>query len=107
MPWAWIHCRRVVREVGVAEQVGGDADLLGRTSTSSARRVPEQVGRDRLAEGLLGAPRDLALDRLTRHRPAPAVDPEVPFQAADRVVPACNRLHATDLEPLVEIGVSW
>ena len=52
-------------QIGVAEQVGGDADLFGRDIDQLGHRdVAEQVRADAFAEGLSGAQPDLALDRL-------------------------------------------
>ena len=65
-------------EVSVAEQIRGDADLLG-GAVDELRRgaATEQVGPDVPAEGLLGAGFDLLPDRGATHRPAVAVEPEV------------------------------
>jgi hypothetical protein len=79
-------------QIGVAEQVRADADLLGRAVDELGHRaVPEQVGQPNVpAEGLFGAGFDLLSDRRAAHRAAAAIEPEVPPDTAHLGVSACN-----------------
>jgi hypothetical protein len=80
-------------EVGVVEQVGGDADLLGRAVDQLGHgAVAEEVGPNMPAEGVLGVDFDLLPGRPAAHRPAVAIEPEV-IPLTDRGVAACKRLH--------------
>jgi hypothetical protein len=59
-------------------QVGGDPDLVGRAVNQLGNgAVAEQMGPNRLAEGLLGAGFDLLPDGRAAHRPTGANEPEV------------------------------
>jgi hypothetical protein len=70
-------------EIGMAQEVGGDADLLGsRVDQLGHGAVPEQMRPDGLAEALLGAPPDLSL--------ALAVDPQVARRAVIFPAGRCN-----------------
>jgi hypothetical protein len=75
-------------EIGVAEQVGGDADLLGRAVDQLGHSaIPEQVGPNVPAERLLGPLSDLLPDRAAAHRPAAPIEPEVPADTAALALP--------------------
>jgi hypothetical protein len=70
-------------QVGVAEQVGRDADLLGgRIDQLGDGTVPQQMRPDGLAEALLGAPPNLSL--------ALAVDPQAARRAVIFPAGRCN-----------------
>jgi hypothetical protein len=89
----------------VAEQIRGDADLLG-GAVDELRHgaVTEQVGPDVPVEGLLGAGFDLLPDRGATHRPAVAVEPEV-IPLTDLGVAACKRLQSGAVVPQLTIEV--
>ena len=78
-------------QVGVAEQIRGNADLLRRAVDKLGHRaIPEQVWPNMLAEGVPGAGFDMLPDRRAAHRPTRAVEPEVAPDTAHLAVAACN-----------------
>jgi hypothetical protein len=93
-------------EVGVAEQIGRDADLLGRAVDQFGDgTIPKQMRPDRLAEGLPGARLDLLVNRPAAHGAARAADPKVPPDAANLTLAHSNRLEhrSVSLKPALHV----
>jgi hypothetical protein len=90
----------------MAEQVGGDADLLGcAVGELGHGAIPEQMRPDRLPEGLLGVSFDLLPDRGAAHGATVAIEPKMVADTADLALGRSNQLEseAVDLKPAIDV----
>jgi hypothetical protein len=81
-------------QVGVAQEIGGDADLVrGGVDQLHDGEDPEQMRPDSAAERLPGARPDLDPDRFAAHELARTAEPEASAYAAGSAIGPCNQLH--------------